>query len=184
LTELVLKEGRVMARRCLVEGRGQLVQAGRVICRAHGKTVFGRVVSEEVASLARELGEMAEKGRDEASQRLAVREFRRRVERGEYAALFAGRLREAMGEASRGAGFEEEREALRAALWRVMGDERVDAIRLAHAVSRLVGTTVRAAKAEVVVRKGGGQVARDQLTAFLELLGGQEAGQGAGDASS
>jgi hypothetical protein len=167
-----------MVRQCLVEGCGQLVRPGKVICRAHGKTVFGRIVSEEVTALARELGAMADKGDDEAGQRLAVREFRRRVERGEYAALFAGRLREAIGEAAGGggAGFEEERAALRAALWRVMGDEGVDAVRQAHAVSRLVGTTVRAAKAEAAARKAdGGEGARDALAALLELLGEQDA---------
>ncbi len=174
-----------MVRRCLVEGCGQLVKAGKVVCRGHTKTVFGRVVSEEVTRLARELGEMAETGEDEAGRRLAVREFRRRVERGEYAALFAGRLREATGEASQGPEFEEERVALRAALWRVMGDEEVDAVKLAHAVSRLVGTTVRAARAEERVRKVGGvESERERLAALLELLGGEEVGQGSGDASS
>jgi hypothetical protein len=173
--EVLPKEGRVMARRCLVEGCGQLVRAGKVVCRAHTKTVFGRVVSEEVTKLARELGEMADAGEDVASRREAVREFRRRVERGEYAALFAGRLREAIGEASAGPGFEEERAALRAALWRVMGDEGVDTVKLAHAVSRVVGTTVRAAKAEERVRKASGvEGERDRLAALLELLGGEE----------
>lgn len=175
-TDVVRKEGREMARRCLVEGCGQFVRAGKVVCREHGKTVFGRVVTEEVARLVEELRAMEEAGRDVASRRAAVREFRRRVERGEYAALFAGRLREVVGEASRGPGFEEEREALRVALWRVMGDERVDAIRLAHAVSRLVGTTVRAARADLAGRKAGGMEERDRLAELLAVLGGEEVG--------
>src|SRR5215211_4052619 len=97
-----------MARQCLVEGCGRLVRPGKVICRAHGKTVFGRIVAEEGGGV------------------------------------------------SQGGGFAEEREALRAALWRVMGEEDVDVVKLAHAVSRLVGTTVRAARAEERVRKAGG----------------------------
>jgi hypothetical protein len=150
-----------MARRCLVEGCGYFVKAGKV-------------VSEEVTALARELGELAEAGDDAGSRREAVREFRRRVERGEDAALFAGRLREAVGEASQGAGFEDERAALRAALWRVMGEEGADAVRLAHAVSRLVGTTVRAARAEERARRAGGvESERERLAALLELLGGE-----------
>jgi hypothetical protein len=166
-----------MARRCLVEGCGEFVRAGKVVCRTHAKTVFGKVVAEEVAALARELGELAEEGADVRKRREAVREFRRRVERGEYAALFAGRLREAVGEASRGPGLEEEREVLRAALWRLMGDEGVDAVRLAHAVSRVVGTTVRAAKAEAAARRFGAAGARDRLAALVELLGGEEVGR-------
>ncbi len=174
-----------MARRCLVEGCGQLVKAGKAVCRGHTKTVFGRVVSEEVTRLARELGEMAEAGEDVAGRREAVREFRRRVERGEYAALFAGRLREAVAGASAGPGFEEERAALRAALWRVMGEEDVDVVKLAHAVSRLVGTTVRAARAEERARKVGGvEGERERLAKLLEVLGGEEVGRGSGDGSS
>jgi hypothetical protein len=179
-----VKEGSVMARRCLVEGCGRLVKAGKVVCREHGKTVFGRVVAEEVTKLARELEEMAERGEDGARRRAAVREFRRRVERGEYAALFAGRLREAVGEAGREPGFGEEREALRAALWRVMGEEDVDVVKLAHAVSRLVGTTVRAARADLAMAKDGKGKEAGQLAALLELLGGQEGGKGAGDGSA
>jgi hypothetical protein len=53
--------------------------------------VFGKVVSEEVATLVRELGVLTEVGKDVGRRREAVREFRRRAERGEYAALFAGR---------------------------------------------------------------------------------------------
>jgi hypothetical protein len=174
----VLKEWWAMARRCLVEGCGEFVKAGKVVCRAHGKTVFGRVVSEEVTALARELKEMEEVGVEEGSRRMAVREFRRRVERGEYAALFAGRLREVVGEASRGPGCEEEREVMRAALWRLMGDERVDAVRLAHAVSRLVGTTVRAAKMDAAARRADGSEERDRLAELLEMLGGEETGGG------
>src|SRR5215217_7966275 len=120
LTRLALKEDWEMARQCLVEGCGRLVKAGKVVCEGHAKTPFGRVIRDE------------------------VREFRWRVERGEYAALFAGRLREAMGDATtaREPGFTEELGALRATLWRLMEDDRIDAVRLAHAVSRLVGSTV------------------------------------------
>jgi hypothetical protein len=159
----------------LVEGCGQFVRPGTAVRRAHAKTVFGKVVSEEVATLVRELGVLAEVGKDVGRRREAVREIRRRVERGEYAALFAGRLREVAGEASRGPGFEEERAALRAMLWRLMGEERVVVVRLAHAVSRVVETTVRAAKEDASLRKAEGQRERDQLAALLELLGRVEA---------
>src|SRR5215217_988984 len=63
----------------------------------------------------------------------------------------------------------------RAGLWRVMGEEDVDVVKLAHAVSRLVGTTVRAARAEERVRRAGGvEDERERLAALLELLGGEE----------
>ena len=48
-------EGNWMARRCLVEGCGKLVKAGRAVCAGHEKTEFGRVVSDEVMALTREL---------------------------------------------------------------------------------------------------------------------------------
>jgi hypothetical protein len=80
-----------MARQCLVEGCGRLVKAGKVVCEGHAKTPFGRVIRDELRGLERELGRLAEAGGDEAGRREAVREFRWRVERGEYAALFAGR---------------------------------------------------------------------------------------------
>ncbi|MEA2512008.1 MAG: hypothetical protein QOJ59_1495 [Thermomicrobiales bacterium] len=60
-------------------------------------------------------------------------------------------------------------------LWRLMGEERVDVVRLAHAVSRVVETTVRAAKEDASLRKAEGQRERDQLAALLELLGREEA---------
>jgi hypothetical protein len=67
----------------------------------------------------------------------------------------------------------------------VLGDEGVDAVRQAHAVSRLVGTTVRAAKAEAMARKGCSlQGERDQLAALLDLLGGEDAGTRLRDAPS
>ena len=107
-----------MARRCLVEGSRHFLRPGTAVCRVHAKSVFGRVVSEEAAKLVRELGEMAEVGVDAGKRWETVREFRRRVEQGGYAALFARRLREVAGEASHGPGFEEERSALRVMLWR------------------------------------------------------------------
>ena len=131
-----------MTRRCLVEGCGKWVKVGKAVCEGHAKTPFGRVIRDELRGLERDLQQMADAGGDEASRRTAVREFRRRVEQGEYAALYAGRLREAMGEATREPGFGEGREVLRAALWRLMSDEDVDVVRLAHAVSRLVGAPV------------------------------------------
>ncbi|MEA2594448.1 MAG: hypothetical protein QOF01_917 [Thermomicrobiales bacterium] len=60
-------------------------------------------------------------------------------------------------------------------LWRLMGEERVVVVRLAHAVSRVVETTVRAAKEDASLRKAEGQRERDQLAALLELLGREEA---------
>lgn len=49
-------------------------------------------------------------------------------------------------------------------------DEEVGAVRLAHAVSRLVGTTVRAAKADLTAATGG--EGNGQLEVLLEVLGG------------
>src|SRR5215217_5581558 len=175
LTRLALKEDWEMARQCLVEGCGRLVKAGKVVCEGHAKTPFGRVIRDELRGLERELGRLADAGTDEVGRREAVREFRWRVERGEYAALFAGRLREAMGDATtaREPGFTEELGALRATLWRLMEDDQIDAVRLAQAVSWLVGTTVRTAKANAAARVGRKR-AGSQLAALLEALDGAE----------
>jgi hypothetical protein len=57
-----------------------------------------------------------------------------------------------------------------------MGDEDVDAVKLTHAVSRLVGTTVRAAKAAAAASKVGRTRERSQLVELLEALGGAKHG--------
>ena len=98
-------------------------------------------------------------------------EFRRRIEGGAYAALFEGRLRDAVGEEGRGSGYSEELGALKVTLWKLLRDEEVDAARMAHAVSRVVGETLRVKKAELALAKnGGGMGFEGRLAGLLEVL--------------
>jgi hypothetical protein len=58
----------VLARWCLAEGGGQPVRPGKVVCRAHATTEFGRVIAEEerdsFAALLELLGKEERSSRD------------------------------------------------------------------------------------------------------------------------
>jgi hypothetical protein len=131
-----------------------------------------------VKELTRELGRIAAaieagSGRREAGGAAmeAVRALRRRARRGEFAGLLAEPMRAAMTEAARGRTFEDELAALRATLYRVLGDEELDVLRQTQAVTQVVGMTVRAARERAAVKKTGEQEELRGMAALLELLG-------------
>jgi hypothetical protein len=163
-----------MARRCVVPGCRRWVKAGKAVCREHVKTGAGRAIVAEVRELGRELARLREVGGDDAARIEAVRAFRRRVERGAYEGLLGEPMRAATVEAARNRVFDDGLAALRVTLWQVLGDEGLDGLQMARAVSEVVGMTVRAATARAAAKEAGERADRQQLAALLELLGRDE----------
>ena len=132
-------------RGCAVEGCWRRAMAGKMVCRDHRHSGLGKELEREIAKLERSLrGMLIQTGQME--EKAAVRKFRREVERGEYAAVFAGRMRELFEEQDRGV-FDEEIGALRVAMMRLLTEEN-DPTKLALALSRVTNAMVRATKAQ------------------------------------
>lgn len=70
-----------------------------------------------------------------------------------------------------GRAVEDELSALRPSLWRLIGDEEIDVVTQARAVSEVVGMTVRATREHGVVRKAGEREEQTRIVALLDLLG-------------
>ncbi len=174
-----------MARGCLVEGCGRWVKAGKVVCGVHARTEVGRAIVGEVRGLLRELERVGEAMEGEDGERVAgeaakeaVREVRRRVGRGDFGRLLGESKGRQGAEGVLGRALEDEMAALRVLLWRLIGDEEVDVVRQAQAVSQVVGMTVRAAREQAIMRRAGEGVERRRIVAVLELLGEVDGGRG------
>ena len=110
-------------------------------------------------------------GEDEERRR-AAKEFGRRLERGDYGALFDGRLRAVMAQAATEQGLAEEIGALRVMLARLLTTEDGDPLRLAHGVARVAGVTVRAVRAQREIEgEAGDELTRELMRALGELDG-------------
>ena len=119
---------------------------------------------------------------DEGGRRRVASDFGRRLARGDYGGLFDGRLREVMAQAAAERGLAEEIGALRVVLARLLATEGEDPRRVAHAVARVAGTTVRAVGAQRALEgEAGDGLAAALMQTLAELdaeRGGGEAGQG------
>ena len=159
-------------RRCLATGCERRVRSGHALCLDHERGAFGRELEAAVGRMARRVGAaFAAADGDEGSgaERRAAAEFGRRLARGEYGGLFDGRLREVMAQAAAERGLAEEIGALRVVLARLLATEGEDPRRVAHAVARVAGTTVRAVGAQRA-RRGvaGADLASPRLPWRLE----------------
>jgi hypothetical protein len=180
LIGVVLKEGGEVAMECLVKGCGRWVKAGKVVCGVHARTEVGRAILAEVRELAREVARLGAVMREAEGGGLdgvrareeAVREVRRRVERGDFAGLLGEPERRVAVEGALGRAFGDELAALRVALWRLVSDPELDVLDQARAVSEVVGMSVRAAKLQEAAAKRGKEKERRQILALLEMLGG------------
>ncbi|MGI8476986.1 MAG: hypothetical protein ACR2OO_11520 [Thermomicrobiales bacterium] len=125
-------------RGCAVAGCARRVAAGKVVCRDHARTAAGRAAADALLLVAGYLrnaagGAGAGGGRD-GDEGAAGRwggegraeGFRRRLERGEYAGLFEGRMREVMAQAAAAPGLAEEIGILRVAMTAVLLEEGME----------------------------------------------------------
>ena len=181
--------------RCVADGCERLVRPGRALCPDHERGAYGgeveaavgrlarRVSAEFTASASRPFG----KGDDESDrerQRRAAVDFGRRLERGDDGGLFEGRLRAVLAQAATERGLAEEIGALRVTLARLLTTEGEDPLRVAHAVARVAGVTVRAVGAQRALEGAtGGELAAALMQTLAELDAERAVGE-AGQAGS
>ncbi len=98
--------------------------------------------------------EMERMGRitDKEAQAHAVRKFRSRVEHGDFAILFSGKMQETLERAAEDAQLGLELGALRVAMVRAM-QEIDDPVAMSTAISRIANASARTARANAAVRK-------------------------------
>ena len=96
---------------------------------------------------------------------MAVREFRARLARGEYRALFEPPLGEVLTQAAAEQGLADEIGALRVAMARLLAEEE-DASKMAVGVARLAGVAIQAVKARQAIEEG----TSGELTAALSRM--------------
>ncbi len=130
----------------MVVGCWRRAKRGKLVCIDHQRTGLGKELGREVAKLERGIQALLMETGQDASDRAATR-FRRQVERGEFAALFAGRMKELFDEHGRAGAFDDEIGALRIAMMRLLLEES-DPARLAKGLSQVTNATVRAVKAQ------------------------------------
>ena len=167
----------------MADGCGRQMRPGRALCPDHERGAYGREVEAAVGRLARRVeaafaeragaAEQGEGGRG----RVAV-DFGMRLERGDYGRLFDGRLREVMAQAAAERGLAEEIGALRVVLARLLTTEGEDPLRVAHAVARVAGTTVRAVGAQRALEgEAGDELTRELMRTLAELDAERAAGE-------
>jgi hypothetical protein len=115
-----------------------------LVCPDHEQTGYGKSMAQQVSKLEREVRTLVEATNPEARDGAAKR-FRQKVERGDFALLFADRMEALFTEDKRG--FEDELGALRVAMMRLLLEES-DPAKLAMALSAVTNAQVRAAKAQ------------------------------------
>ena len=132
-------------RRCVVEGCWRRARSGQPVCKDHEGTGLGQELRREVSKLEREMRSLLHATTPQEREG-AARRFRQKVERGEFAALFAGRMQALLAGEEQPV-FRDELAALRVAMMRLLLEEN-DPMKLATALSRVTNATVRAAKAQ------------------------------------
>jgi hypothetical protein len=115
-----------------------------MVCHDHEMTGLGKSMAQQVSKLEREVRSLIEATNTEAREGAAKR-FRQKVERGDFALLFADRMEALLSEDKRG--FQDELGALRVSMMRLLLEEN-DPTKLAMALSAVTNAQVRAAKAQ------------------------------------
>jgi hypothetical protein len=127
-----------------------------LFCNYHQNTAVGEAGARELRLLTREMERL---GRitDKEAKGHAVRKFHSRVESGDFAILFSGKMQATLDQAAEDAQLGLELGALRVALVRAL-QEIEDPGELSTMVSRLANASARTARANAAVRRerGGG----------------------------
>jgi hypothetical protein len=119
---------------------------GQTVCKDHEQTALGKESSRQVAKLEREVRTLL-RARDGEERQEAARRFRQRIERGEFAVLFAGKFGELLRELGSKEGMVDEIGALRMAAIRLMLEEE-DPAKMATALSKVVHATATAIRTQ------------------------------------
>jgi hypothetical protein len=122
-----------------------------IFCGHHQQTAVGEAGARELRQLTREMERLGRISDKEAKGH-AVRKFRSRVESGDFAILFSGKMQETLDRAAEDAGLGLELGALRVALVRAL-QEIEDPAELSTMISRLANASARTVRANVMVRK-------------------------------
>jgi hypothetical protein len=139
-------------RRCTVPGCGRRVQSGAAVCRSHRGSTAGEVVRREVQELVSRVSDLAE--RDVSA--VEAERFRRQLERGAFAALFAGRLEELLLGQGEVRDLQREVGAMRLTMARLL-TEVEDPLKQAKAVIEVSEAIREALQAEATLDPGPGK---------------------------
>lgn len=122
-----------------------------IFCGRHQQTAVGEAGARKLRQLTREMERL---GRitDKEAKAHAVRKFRRRVESGDFAILFSGKMQETLDRAAEDAQLGLELGAVRVALVRAL-QEIDDPAQLSTMVSRLANASARTVRANAAVRR-------------------------------
>jgi hypothetical protein len=137
------------ARACALPGCGSRAVSRSLFCTYHQNTAVGEAGARELRMLTREMERL---GRitDKDARAHAVRKFRSRVESGDFAILFSGKMQETLARAAEDAQLGLELGALRVTLVRAL-QEIEDPGELSTMVARLANASARTARASVVM---------------------------------
>jgi hypothetical protein len=125
--------------------------ARSLFCLHHHNTAVGEAGARELRQLTREM-ERLSRITDKDARAHAVRKFRSRVERGDFAILFSGKMQETLERAAADAQLGLELGALRVAMVRAI-QEIDDPVEMSLAISRIANASARTARANAAVRQ-------------------------------
>ena len=138
-------------RGCAMPECGAMAAPRSLFCGHHQQTAVGEAGARELRQLTREMERLG-RIREKEAMGHAVRKFRSRVESGEFAILFAGKMQETLDRAAEDAQLGLELGALRVALVRAL-QEIDDPAELSMAISRLTNAAARTSRVEMARRK-------------------------------
>ena len=107
---------------------------------------------------------------DRQRREAAAREFRARLEAGDYRGLFDPSLKELMVEAAAENGVDDEIAILRIVMARLLAEED-DPVTLANAISRVAAVSIQAARAQRAISGKLAESLTDAMTTVLTELG-------------
>ncbi len=122
-----------------------------LFCSYHHTSAVGEAGARELRALNREMERLG-RIRDKEQKRAAVGRFRKRVESGDFAILFAGEMRETIERAAEDAELAMELGTVRVALALAI-QEIDDPERMSMAVSRLANASARTVRASVARKR-------------------------------
>jgi hypothetical protein len=137
---------------CAMPECGGRAVSRSLFCAYHHETAIGEAGARELRTLTREMERL---GRitDKEAKGHAVRKFGSRVESGEFAILFSGKMQETLARAAEDAQLGLELGAVRVTLVRAL-QEIEDPGELSTMVARLANASARTVRANDAMRKG------------------------------
>ncbi len=155
----------------MAPGCERFARRGNVTCRRHGRGRAGADLAAAVQRATRDATRALAEGKEQARQRAAAEQFRRRVERGEYRGLFDERLGRVMAEAAATRALDDELGALRYVLARLLAEEE-DTGRLALGVARVSRAAARVELARRRIDRGRDDELAEALAQALMAMDG------------